>query len=40
MLEVLLVIVEMVKVHPGVVVADISDCIDDEGTPWCRWCPY
>jgi len=25
----------MVKVHPGIVGADVRYCIDGEGTPWC-----
>jgi len=33
------VLFKILKVHPGVVVADISDCIDCLAKPWC-WCQF
>ena len=45
----MLLIVQSLKVHPGITAADVNDCIDDVGTLWCwfggcqwlyRWCKY
>jgi len=45
----MLLIVQIFKVHAGFSVADVNGCIDAVGTPWClcggcywlyRWCKY